>query len=144
MWEVAGREDVLGERANVLGLLVALADVVVVECFAAPPQPRLHTMLSLTHPLTHSHPLTLTHTPSLSLSRAPPKPRRHTMHTLAHMPASVRCLHVPLSSDMAHTRQSRPDSGLGFHMKDLKTLEVVPSSLGSGLQRHSVMRPWAS
>ena len=42
---------------------------------------------------------------------------------------------------MAHTRQSRPDSGLGFRMKVLKTLysqvkvkifKAVPSSLESG------------
>ena len=50
----SGGEDALGERANVLGLLVAPSDVVVVECFAAPPQPSLHTMLSLTHSRTHS------------------------------------------------------------------------------------------
>ena len=34
---------------------------------------------------------------------------------------------------MAHIRQSRPDSGLGFHVKVLKIFQVVPSSLGSGL-----------
>jgi len=33
---------------------------------------------------------------------------------------------------MAHVRQSRPDSGLGFQAKVRKTFEVVPSSLGSG------------
>ena len=33
---------------------------------------------------------------------------------------------------MAHTRHSRPDSGLGFQVNILITLEVVPSSLGSG------------
>ena len=30
---------------------------------------------------------------------------------------------------MAHVRQSRPDSGLGFPGKVLKTLQVVPLSL---------------
>jgi len=33
---------------------------------------------------------------------------------------------------MAHTRQSRPDSGLGFQVQVLKTCQVVLSSLGSG------------
>ena len=33
---------------------------------------------------------------------------------------------------MAHIRQSRPDSGIGFHVKVLKTFQVVPFSLGSG------------
>ena len=35
-------------------------------------------------------------------------------------------------ANMAHIRQSRPDSGLGFQVKVLKTLKVVPSLLGSG------------
>ena len=34
--------------------------------------------------------------------------------------------------NMAHPRQSRPDSGLGFQIKVLKTFKVVPYSLGSG------------
>ena len=34
---------------------------------------------------------------------------------------------------MAHTRQSRPDSGLGFQVKVDQTFQVVPSSRGSGL-----------
>jgi len=35
-------------------------------------------------------------------------------------------------ANMAHTRQSRPDSGLGSHVKVLKTLQVVPDAcLGS-------------
>ena len=33
---------------------------------------------------------------------------------------------------MAHKRQSRPDSGLGIRVKVPKTVEGVPSSLGSG------------
>ena len=33
---------------------------------------------------------------------------------------------------MAHTRQSRPDSGRGFLAKALITCQVFPSSLGSG------------
>ena len=33
---------------------------------------------------------------------------------------------------MAHIRQSRPNSGLGFQVKVLKTFLRVPSSLGSG------------
>jgi len=35
-------------------------------------------------------------------------------------------------ANMARKRQSRPDFGLGFQVKVLKTFEVVPSSLGSG------------
>ena len=34
-------------------------------------------------------------------------------------------------SSMAHTRQSRPDSGLGSQVKVFDNFEVVPSSLGS-------------
>ena len=37
----------------------------------------------------------------------------------------VRC-----RTNMAHVRQSRPDSGLGFPVKVLKTFEVFPSSRG--------------
>ena len=33
---------------------------------------------------------------------------------------------------MAHIRQSRPDYGLGFQVKVLRTFQVVPFSLGSG------------
>jgi hypothetical protein len=33
---------------------------------------------------------------------------------------------------MARTRQAGPDSGLGFQIHFLKTVRVVPSSLGSG------------
>ena len=40
---------------------------------------------------------------------------------------SVRCL-----ANMAHIRQSRPESGLGFQVNVLQLLQVVPSSLGSG------------
>ena len=43
--------------------------------------------------------------------------------------------------DMAHTRLSRPDSGLGFQVKVLKTFQMVPSSLGSG---HAVSDPVSS
>ena len=38
---------------------------------------------------------------------------------------------------MAHIRQSRPKSGLGFQVQVLKTLKVVPYSLGSGLASRS-------
>ena len=33
---------------------------------------------------------------------------------------------------MAHIRQSRPHSDLGFQVNDIKIFEVAPSSLGSG------------
>ena len=35
------------------------------------------------------------------------------------------------ATNMAHIRQSRPDSGLGFQAKVLETFSAVPSSLGS-------------
>ena len=35
---------------------------------------------------------------------------------------------------MAHVRQSRPDSGLGFQVKVLEAFQGVPSSLKSGLK----------
>ena len=38
---------------------------------------------------------------------------------------------------MAHIRQSRPDSGLGFQVKVLKHFQVVLSSLGSGGVNHA-------
>ena len=40
-------------------------------------------------------------------------------------------------ANVAHVRQSRPDSGLGFQAIVLKTLSVVPSSLGSGPRKRS-------
>ena len=36
---------------------------------------------------------------------------------------------------MAYLRQSWPDSGVGFQVKDLKALHAVPPSLGNGGQR---------
>ena len=39
-------------------------------------------------------------------------------------------------ANMAHTRQSRPDSGLGLQLKVLKTFEFVLSSRESGVGRH--------
>ena len=44
-------------------------------------------------------------------------------------------------ANMAHTRKSRPDSGLGFQSKALKTFEGVPSSLGSGSAPPSASPP---
>jgi len=38
-------------------------------------------------------------------------------------------------SAVALTRQSRPDSGLGFQVKVLKAFQVVTSSLGSGISK---------
>jgi hypothetical protein len=37
---------------------------------------------------------------------------------------------VSYPANLAHIRQSRPDSGLGFQVKVLQTFQVVPSSLG--------------
>ena len=38
---------------------------------------------------------------------------------------------------LARIRQSRPDSGLGFQLKVLKTFQGVPSSLESGRQNNA-------
>ena len=38
---------------------------------------------------------------------------------------------APWEVRVAHKRQSRPDSGLGVQVKDLKTLKTIPSPLGS-------------
>jgi len=40
--------------------------------------------------------------------------------------------HNRCRANMAHIRQSRPDSGLGFNVKVLGTLQFFPFSLGSG------------
>jgi len=50
-------------------------------------------------------------------------------------PILCRCIaHEGRSrANMAHTRQSRPDSGLVFHVQVLETFEAVPLSLRSGL-----------
>ena len=47
---------------------------------------------------------------------------------------------------MAHIRQSRPDSGLGFRfqVKVLKTFQVSPPSIGSGRTRNSAKDDVAS
>ena len=42
-------------------------------------------------------------------------------------------------ANVAHTRQSGPDSGLSFKVKVLKTFQVVPSSLGSGIVNSATM-----
>ena len=39
-----------------------------------------------------------------------------------------------------HIRQSRPDSGLDFETKVIKTFRVVPSSLGSGFSQRLLER----
>jgi len=41
--------------------------------------------------------------------------------------SALRC-----RANMAHARQSRPDSGVGVQVKGLETFQVVPSLLGSG------------
>ena len=42
---------------------------------------------------------------------------------------------------MTHIRQSRPQSGLGFQMKVLKTFQVVPSSLAGSCSICARKRP---
>ena len=46
-------------------------------------------------------------------------------------PTRSRC-----RAQVAHIRQSRPASGLGFQVKARKTFEVVPFSLGDGTRCH--------
>ena len=78
----SGREDVLGERANVLCLLVAPADVVVVEGHAAPPQPRLQREIFIDNLLVRIHFIIvmISHHGSLnSLSHDRSTPTRTTM-----------------------------------------------------------------
>ena len=40
-------------------------------------------------------------------------------------------------ANKTHIRQSRPNSGLSSQVKDLQTLQVLPSSLGDGRRRRS-------
>jgi len=42
---------------------------------------------------------------------------------------------------MAHIRQPRPESGLGFQVKDLEIFSVVPSALGSGEEEGTTCKP---
>ena len=44
----------------------------------------------------------------------------------------VTMAHGPCRANMAHIRQSRPDSGLGSQANVLKRFKVVPFSLSSG------------
>jgi len=46
-------------------------------------------------------------------------------------------------ANMAHIRQSRPCASLGFKFQVLKAFEVVPSSLGSGIQARNLKPTWA-
>ena len=46
----------------------------------------------------------------------------------------------PNRANMAHIGQSRPDSGLGFQVKALRTFGGVPSSRGSGYMGASLKR----
>ena len=62
------------------------------------------------------------------------------LHQAVPATAQVTCLtpsvHVPHevpAANIAHIRQSGPDSAVGFQVKVLKPFQVVPSSLGSGL-----------
>jgi hypothetical protein len=46
---------------------------------------------------------------------------------------ALTVLHARCRANMAHTRESRPDSDLGFQAKVLSLCQVVPSSFGTGL-----------
>ena len=54
-------------------------------------------------------------------------PHTYNKHPAQEYPAMPCC-----RANMAHIRQSRPDSGLDLLVKVLKPCSVVPSSLGSG------------
>ena len=46
--------------------------------------------------------------------------------------APKEAISKPLTSELAQTRQSGPESGPGFQVKRLKTFDVFPFFLGSG------------
>jgi len=48
-----------------------------------------------------------------------------------------------VDANIAHTRQSRPDSGLGFQVKRLEIFKVVPSSLGGASVEGNLLRSLA-
>ena len=52
--------------------------------------------------------------------------------TLHHTPVHQTLGTNRCRANMAHIRQSMPDSGLGFQVKVRITFQVIPSSLGSG------------
>ena len=62
-------------------------------------------------------------------------PPKQPIYTFTEM---ARC-----RADMALVRQSRLDSGLGIQVKALRTVSVVPSSLGSGFKKNPG-RDWES
>ena len=57
-----------------------------------------------------------------------PKPPSKMLRILDH---DVVLWCPPLTRNSAHTRQSGPYPGLGFHVEVERTFQVVPSSLGS-------------
>ena len=69
---------------------------------------------------------------------AAPLPSEHGTYMLSdtqvYAPQVVSVIEHVLRgrANMAHSRQSSPDSGLGFQVKVIYTLQVVISSLGSG------------
>ena len=67
----------------------------------------------------------------------PPDEMENASKGPASVSVSAGDVVMPLRSgrcqaNVAHIRQPRPDSGLGVQVKVLQTLQVVPSSLGSG------------
>jgi len=112
--------------------------------------PPLSLSLSHTFSLSQTH----THTFSLSLSRFLSHTRSLSQAGLQQViaeGADVNYVSItnasalmgaalggttPCRANMAHIRQSRPDSGPGFQVTVLKTFRVVPSSLGRELREH--------
>ena len=60
---------------------------------------------------------------------------RRIAHTVPVSGFGFRVSGFGLGANMAHTRQSRPDSGHGFQVKVLELFQVVHSSLGIGTWR---------
>jgi len=56
-------------------------------------------------------------------------------------PSAVTLFFQPLSSEYGTNQKSRPYSGLGFQIKVLESFQVVPSSLGGGLDPRPVGIP---
>jgi hypothetical protein len=86
----------------------------------------LSRTLSRARDLSLSLSLSLSHTHSLSLSLSTPDLQRGAQVSLVHgIGDAERLQNLRPAVNMAHVRQSRPDSGIGFQVKLLKTFQVV-------------------
>ena len=87
----------------------------------------LHPTLFTLHPAPYTlHPAPYTLHPTLHILH----PTLYTLHP------ALYTLHLSLHrcrANVAYTGQSRPDRDLGFQVKVIKTHNVVPALLGSGI-----------